>query len=384
MTGSFESQISARLQAELPKIKQVSEYIYANPEPGFKEFKSQKFLSEFLEQEGFDLHYYSDLPTAFKAIYGFKEGPVIAVNCEYDCLPGGHLCGHNLIAAIGVAVGLCLKEVISSIGYGKVVIMGTPAEEGGCGKQLLIDRGAYDGVDVCLMAHGGLKNHAYYYALASAKIEVEFTGNPAHAAVSPWEGVNALDAAVTTYNAVSVLRQQMLPTDRVHCIITNGGQVSNVIPEKSAMIYQLRSPDGERVDALVEKLRAIVNGAASATGCKASFNLITMYQDMKIVPTLCDFLEAELSKLGVRDLCRPPAGGSTDQGNVSKIIPSIHPKFQCPSTGNIHTKEFGEAAGKPESFSQAMVFAEGIARLGAKLLSDKQFMNLVKEDFNRK
>ena len=213
--------------------------IWENPELSFEEFKAHELLTDYLEKESFAVERsYTGIKTAFRATFGSGR-PNVCVICEYDALPDiGHACGHNLIAEAGVAAGLGIKAAMESCQggiKGWVTVLGTPAEEGGGGKILLIENGAFEDVDVAMMVHPAPLNFVSAPFLASCTYQITYTGKPAHAAAFPWEGVNALDAAVIAYNSISALRQQMKPDWRVHGVITGGRGRSNIIPDKAVM-----------------------------------------------------------------------------------------------------------------------------------------------------
>ena len=213
----------------------------------------------------------------------------MCVICEYDALPEiGHACGHNLIAEAGVAAGLGLKAALESSNApkGRLTVMGTPAEEGGGGKIKLIKNGAFKDVDIAMMVHPAPYSILKTQFIACLELKVTYTGKAAHAAAFPWEGVNALDAAVMAYNSISVLRQQMKPDHSVHGVITNGGAKPNIIPEKASMEYYIRAPTRNEVYAFAEKIRACFEAAASATGCQLDIEESSSFFDMQSNNTL--------------------------------------------------------------------------------------------------
>jgi amidohydrolase len=219
--------------------------------------------------------------TSFSTEYG-SGGRVVTFNAEYDALPGiGHACGHNLIATSSLAGFLGVAAALKASGVpGRVRLLGTPAEEGGCGKQVLIDAGAFKDVNACFMSHPGPKQMnfdptitgtAYGTSLASAKFTVAFTGKPAHAALAPYQGVNALDAMTLAYSAVSMLRQQTKEHDRIHFVIDQGGEASNVIPTRTSSTNQVRSATMKELRELRDRVKKCFEGSAIATGCTVEF-----------------------------------------------------------------------------------------------------------------
>lgn len=234
------------------------------------------------------------LSTSFEIEYKKGDGGrVLVFNAEYDALPGiGHACGHNLIATSSIAAYIATVEALEALdtssipGY-TVRLLGTPAEEGGGGKLKLIEAGAYKGVDACLMVHPVTQGNndesipSIHIAgpesfLANNKIRINYTGTTAHAAGAPWEGVNALDAVVSAYVNISLLRQQILPTQRVHGVIANGGERPNVIPGSASLHYYIRSPDTKSLNALTDRVFKCFEGAATATGCKVEFEWLVL------------------------------------------------------------------------------------------------------------
>ena len=273
MTSLLELKAVASVAIDTNKSKfgEISDELWRNPELGYQENLAHSILTSFLKQNGFAVERsFTGLKTAFKASFGTGR-PNVCVICEYDALPEmGHACGHNLIAEAGIAAGLAVKTALETndAPSGTITIMGTPAEEGGGGKQRLIDNGAFDDVDLAMMVHPAPTTAIMPKFLAVAFLQITYTGKAAHAAAFPWEGVNALDAAVMAYSSISVLRQQMKPDWRVHGIITNGGAKPNIIPEKTVMEYMVRAPDRIELKTLVSKVRTCFEAAAQATGCK--------------------------------------------------------------------------------------------------------------------
>ncbi|CAN7937998.1 unnamed protein product, partial [Ixodes hexagonus] len=251
------------------KLHELGRFLWENPETAFKEEKAHAYLTDFLENQGFRVQRNYCLQTAFRAEYG-GGGPVVALLCEYDALPGiGHACGHNLIAMSSVGAGIAVKAVLDSDSslQGKVVIMGTPAEEGGMGKELMLRKGAFDDVDLALMSHPEHRDGLRLMMTARSLIKAEFHGRSAHASLAPWEGLSALDAAVGAYVNISMLRQRMKPSWRVHGIMLKAGTQSNIIPDESELCYSVRAPTTGDMFVLKEQVEACFRAAATAAGC---------------------------------------------------------------------------------------------------------------------
>jgi amidohydrolase len=266
-----------------PKVSFSDQFqIHENPELGYEEFKAHDNIVSLIRSLGFSVteHAYG-VSTSFCAEYG-SGGRVVAFNAEYDALPGiGHACGHNLIATASIAAFLGLASAMKQDKVpGRVRLIGTPAEEGGGGKLKLIDAGAYDDVDACLMIHPlpgdkktGAGGQAYWTCLANHKFSVIYQGKSAHAAMAPWQGINALDAVVQAYNGISALRQQIKPYERIHGVISDGGKRPNVIPSSGRLEYYIRSATLKEADELKARALKCFEGAAIATGCTVEYEL---------------------------------------------------------------------------------------------------------------
>ena len=353
-----------------------------------EEHKAHEFLTDFLEKKGFTVERsYTGIQTAFRATFGSGR-PNVCVISEYDALPEiGHACGHNLIAEAGVAAGLALKAALECSGApeGRVTVMGTPAEEAAGGKNYLIANGAFKDIDLAMMVHPSPFTVVMPPTLAITELTVTFTGKAAHAAAFPWEGVNALDAAVMAYNAISVLRQQMKPTWRVHGIITNGGAKPNIIPEKSEVCYYIRAPTIAEVDTLKAKVVSCFEAAATATGCQIYIHPEKpeeTYFDLVSNPVLSRQYAENLKSLGVEFKLEGDLTGSTDMGNVSYTVPSIHPLYTIGSGEANHTREFAAVANTPEAHSQTLTAAKAMAYTCIDVLTTKGMLEEVRKSFD--
>ncbi|WVQ82138.1 hypothetical protein IAT38_004266 [Cryptococcus sp. DSM 104549] len=376
--------------------------IHDNPETGFKEVKAHKNLVAALKKLGFELSNPSSLPTAFVATYTHgKGGRTFGFNSEFDALPEvGHACGHNLIAVIGVAGAAGLMAAMKACDIaGTVKLIGTPAEEGGGGKVILLNEGVYDDLDACTMAHpgGGYGPTSFTGqvpingpgTLARAGFEIEFHGRGAHAGAAPWMGINALDAAVQGYTAVSMLRQQLEPSMRVHGIILGSEKwAQNIIPNYSKVSYSTRALSVKDCLTLRKKTIACFQSAAEATGC----TMETFVSDDEVY---ADLRNNEPMSLSYKAFMEETFGdniettgmstASTDFGNVTYKCPAFHPGFNIPSpegSGN-HTAGFTASAGTPEAHRLAMNVAKGLAIVGAKFLTDDEFAKEAKKDFEK-
>ena len=356
--AALKARASARVEAERADLAALSARIHAHPELCFEEARAAGWLCDYLESRGLTVERGAyGLPTAFVARAG-SGAPRVAVLCEYDALPGiGHGCGHNVIAAAGAGAGVALASVIAETG-GSVVVLGTPAEEGGGGKVLMGREGAFADIDAAMMIHPASLELISMNVLAISAVQVEYRGRAAHAAAAPHAGINALDGLVTAYQAIAQLRQHIRPTERVHGIITDGGQKPNIVPERAAGLFYVRAADERRLARLKERVHACFQAGALASGAELHVRADGEdYSDMWTNPALAAAYEANLAPLGRRVEHAPPEhiSGSTDMGNVSKLVPSIHPMVAiAPPHVALHTPEFATwAAG--ESGQQGVV-----------------------------
>jgi len=329
-----------------PALKDISRWMYEHPEVAFEEKETSARLVAFLEDNGFVVEYpVFGLETAFAARIG-TSGPEVVICCEMDALPEvGHACGHNIIAGAALGAGAALAQLVDDLGV-RVTVLGTPAEEMYGGKIDLIRAGAFSGAAAAMMIHPAVRDVVDPVFLGVAHIDVEFFGKESHAAFRPQIGVNALDAAVQTYVAISTLRQAMYPTDKVHGVITYGGGAPNVIPAYTAMSWYVRAATEERIEELYGKLIGCFEAAATATGCTYEVTIRGhRYSDLVSNPILSELYAANSAALG-RPMGLgvdedPSSAGSTDMGNVSHEVPSIHPMLDIKAAPAVnHQKEF--------------------------------------------
>jgi amidohydrolase len=373
--AALKDRMLARVDELADVLLEVSHEIHARPELGFEERFASGLLADVLERHGVDVTRSAyDLETAFDATVG-GEGPTVAVCLEYDALPGvGHACGHNIIAAAGLGAGLAAAALADEAG-GRVRILGTPAEEGGGGKVLMAERGALEGVDVAMMVHPADADLLAMDAIAATHLQVVYEGVAAHAAAFPHLGRNALDAAVLGYVNVAALRQHIESTDRVHGVFVDGGDKPNIVPERTVMDWMVRSARFATLEPLQRRVEACFDAGAAATGCTCTYRVSgPPYADMVDNPVLVGLYAANSDALG-RRLADPRAGGarvvgSTDMGNVSYLVPSIHPMVKVAPTGvSIHSHEFTgharSAAGDAAVLHGARAMAATVADLWA-------------------
>jgi amidohydrolase len=383
--------VKERLAGEVDRLGDVlvdaSHEIHAHPELGFEERFAHDLLTGILEAEGLDVERGAyGLDTAFVARAG-SEGPTIAVLCEYDALPGiGHACGHNIIGTAGLGAGLAAAALADQLG-GRVVIMGTPAEEGGGGTVLMADQGALDGVDAALMVHPAGGDLIRMDAIAIQQVWVEYHGQAAHAAAFPWKGTNALDAAVLGYMNVAALRQHIKPTERVHGIFTEAGDKPNIVPDHTAAQWYVRSPTLRSLEPLKARVFACLEAGASASGCTMSHEWKhPAYADMIDNGPMVDLYRANAQRTG-RTLIDPRSNGfavvgSTDMGNVSYLVPSIHPMIKvAPAHVSIHSPEFTKYAASGDGDLAVLDGAKAMAMTVADLWLQSGLLDAVRADF---
>lgn len=359
--SDLKKRATEAFEAAEADLISLSRWMYENPETAYQEFESSRRLSETLAQHGFDVTFPSHgIDTAFEATVG-TTGPRVVICAEYDALPGvGHACGHNIIATSSLGAGIGLAGLAEELGI-RITILGTPAEEGGGGKIDLLEAGAFEDAAASMLIHpthrvrGDLADPRL---LAAQGLTVEYTGKEAHAAAAPYAGVNALDAFVAAYNAVSALRQQFEEGDRVHGVIDEGGLAPNVIPAYTKSRWIVRALSKDRFEELREKIIACFQSAATATGCTVEITPEgEPYIDLISDPVLVELFVANSEALG-----RPmpthaevgvPVFASTDMGNVSHAVPSIHPSLAIDTDAVNHQAEFA-AATITESGNQAL------------------------------
>ena len=361
----MEAKAAARetIEDRRAALVDLSHRIHAHPELAFEEEKASAWCAGFLADAGFAIEKpFCGLDTAFRARKG--NGPLHVAFCaEYDALPGiGHACGHNVIATMSLGAALAAARVADEVGL-TVTVVGTPAEEHGGGKILLLERGGFADEHLAMMAHPAPIDAEEFPSLACANLEVSYTGKAAHAAAFPQLGVNALDALTVAQTALGLLRQHIDPTDRLHGIVTHGGDAPNVVPARTAARYLVRSQTLGRLERLVPRVRNCFEAGALATGAKLGFEASKPYADMRQDGTLGALYRRNASELGrsFPDLGRSSAfSGSTDMGNVSHALPSIHPLIGLDSLPAVpHQPEFADCA-RTEVADRA-VFDGGLA-----------------------
>jgi amidohydrolase len=382
----LKTQAQAEIARQRDSLFELSCLLHDNPETAMQEYQAQSWLTSTLMAHGFVTEKgFAGLPTAFRASYG-RSQPRLAFLAEYDALPGlGHACGHNLIATAAVAAAMGSKAAVDALG-GTVLVIGTPAEELEGGKIIMVSRGAFHDVEVAMMMHPSAHDSATIKALACIALEVEFFGKEAHAATHPGLGINALDAMILSFNAISALRQHIRPDARIHGVITDGGSAANIVPKHSAGRFLVRSDDLDYLQELREKVLRSFQGAATATGARLEYRWLEkgFYAPMRNNRMLANMYVDNMAILGhlVPFFNSEQSFGSTDMGNVSQVLPAIHTSAAIATPGvSEHTEEFARLAGGHKSFDVVMEAATALAFTAIDLLSQPAKLAEVKAEF---
>jgi amidohydrolase len=357
--------------------------IHRSPELGFQEVKASGWLTEYLERNGFKVEKgICQMATAFKGSYGSGK-PAIALLAEYDALPQlGHACGHNIIATAAVGAAVAARGAIDEAG-GSVVVIGTPAEELHGGKVIMAERGAFEDIDAAMIVHPSVVDMASIQALACIGLEVEFWGKAAHAAVYPHEGINALEAMIQAFNGINSLRQHIRERARIHGIITQGGEAPNVIPAYTAGSLLVRAEDDAYLDELKEKVLNCFKAASLATGARLEYKWAAHYAPLKTNFALAEVFTKNMEALGRNLWPTLDRGlGSSDVGNVSTLVPTIHPMVAiAPIEILAHSPEFAEAAASEDGNRGLLDGAKALAMTVVDLIAQPEIMARVKEEF---
>ncbi len=355
-------------------VWELALYLHENPELGGRERASVAKITSLLRSRGFSVEVgVAGMDTAFVASAPGSSGrPSLAYLAEYDALPGiGHACGHNLIAASSVAAALGASSALPSLG-GSVAVVGTPGEENIGGKVIMVREGVFSGFDAALMAHPGDRWSLDQRLLALTALEFTFRGRSSHAAAAPEEGRDALDAVVLFINGINALREHVKPDVRMHGIVAEGGRAPNVVPDRTVYRMYVRASTRERVDEVVSRVLDAARGAALMTGCEVEWREYELPLDeMRVSETLIRLFESNAALLGVKEFKAHEGLGSSDVGNVSRVIPTIQPTFKIVREGvPPHTEEFARAAASEEAREATLKVAKILAATGVDLLAD--------------
>ncbi len=387
MLDALKKEVCAAVDRLARELVDVSHEIHAHPELAFEEVHASRVLTETARGHGLDAHQnVYGLETAIEARVG-DSGPTVALLSEYDALPGiGHACGHNVIATTALGAALALAELGARL-PGRVRWLGTPAEERGGGKEIMARNGAFEGVDAALMIHPAGVNLATMPCLAIAELEVTYHGVASHASAMPERGVNALDALVLAYQAVAALRQHIRPTERLHGIITDGGQAPNIVPERAAGRFYVRAANATDLAALKKRVEGCFRAGAEATGARLELAWGDVdYLDLDTSWPLANRFQANAESLGRAffpyDKIPPGVQGSTDMGNVSQRVPSIHPMLACaPPNVSIHNAEFAKWAVSDLGDKAVVDGAKALAMTALDFLCDAELRSEVTRAF---
>jgi amidohydrolase len=385
--GEIKDSVVRNIDSSYKQLHELSRKLHDTPETAMEEHRAAAWLAEYLEQNGFSVERgICDLPTAFRGKYG-QGKPAIAFLAEYDALPKvGHACGHNLIATSSIAAGIACRKVVDELG-GSVTVFGTPGEELAGGKAIMAERGAFTDVDIAMITHPGGGNHIVVNALACQNLYVEFFGRAAHAAADPEAGINALSAMILSYNAIDALRQHIKDKARIHGIITDGGEAANIVPAHTAATFMVRVADDRDLDELKEKVINCFAGAAAATGAELKYRWDKVrYASMKNNLTMARLFQKNMLAVGRRI----PLGddvkssGSTDVGNVSQLLPAIHPTVSiAPDSVLAHTPQFAAAAATEDALRRMLDAAKAMAMTAVDLLAGPDVLAKVQAEFRK-
>jgi amidohydrolase len=386
--AALKRTLQAEIDGAKDEIAALARQIHDNPEIAFTEVKASKWLADYLDKQGFKVaRGVGGLETAFHGVVKRGAGPTIAFLCEYDALPKiGHACGHNLICTASLAAGVAFAR---SQGWsGTVAVFGTPAEEGGGGKITMLNNGVFEGIDATLMFHPSDETVVHRGGLGRIALKVEFRGRSAHAASRPEMGLNALDAMISFFVSVGLMRQQLRDEARVHGVITNGGVVPNVIPDYTEAAFSVRSLSKAYNEQLLERLMNCAKGAATATGTEVSFKVNPLAYEPKLQnAVLGELFHANLKTFDIGDIRYhkdPGAGGigSSDIGNLSQIVPTINPYLKIADVPT-HSPEFAQAAGTQLGVDRMIVAGKAMAMTAADLFLLPEKMRGVRDDFEK-
>jgi|LGOV01.1.fsa_nt_gb amidohydrolase len=364
----------------------INKFIYDNPELGNEEYLACEAHINLLEKYDFEIvEQFLGIETAFKATYDSKKpGPTIAVMAEYDALPGiGHVCGHNWIGTVASGVGIVLRKHLDEVG-GKVVVLGTPAEETNGAKVDMADQGVFDDIDIALMAHPSDATYVSIESLALEAIEFEFTGKAAHAAASPEKGINALDAVITTFNSINALREHVVSSTRIHGIITEGGVAANIVPEKAVAQFYVRATKKSYLKEVVEKVKNCARGAALSTGSELSIrNYEKSYDNFVSNHKLNGILEKNFELFGIVDILTDRSSmGSLDAGNVSHVCPTVHPLIAITKEQTTsHTRALADATLEPFALKQMRKTISALSQTGLDIINNPNVLKEIKTEF---
>lgn len=375
---SIKEEIRESVNKKFQEFTQVSDYIFKNPELAFEEKKAQKILVDFLKKEGFQVETgIANLDTSFEGKFTIgDQGPVVAFPAEYDALPGmGHACGHNIIGTSALGAATVLKRAMEKHKIpGTIKVIGTPAEERGSGKILMIEKGIFHGVDAALLLHPTEASIPDDISFASVSLEFVFHGKAAHAAAFPWDGINALSGVLSLFNSVNSLRLHLKDYTRVHGVIPEGGNVHNIIPERARAIFNIRALEIDYLNHVCEQVKKCAEAAAISTGTKVEISQLDhVIKEVKNNSELVEIIRNNFDYIGENYVERTLSQGigSTDMGNLTHEIPAIQAYIELKNSGATHSIEFAKASGGEEGRVALKKAIEVLALSGFDILSNK-------------
>jgi len=387
MTGRIDAakqRAAAAIDEVAPELVRISREIHAHPELAYEERRACAQLVAFARAQGFDVREAAyGMETAFRAEWG--RGPVtIAICSEYDALPEiGHACGHNLIATSGAGAAVALKAALDPA-EARIVLLGTPAEEGSGGKIVMIRNGCFDDIDVAMMAHPAPADIDDAPMFGVAHVDVEYRGKSVHASVFPEQGLNALDAIVTAYQSIAQLRQHIRRDARIHGIITHGGDAANIVPGYTRAAFYVRALKPWYLEQLKARVRACFEAGALATGCELT---IDWHEDQEYAPMKTNGPMVRAYRRNGEALgkiffeMKDMTTGSSDMGNVSQVVPSIHPNFSVGSPTFTHSPEFTAVAATDAAHAGMLQTANALAMTGIDVALEPGLLDAIKHDF---
>ena len=381
----FKSKVKKIIDNKKDELIEIEKYIYDNPETCFNEHKAVAKLIEYMEKNEFEIERnLAGLDTAFKAVYrSEKDGLNIGICAEYDALEMGHACGHNLMAGMSVGAVVAIKGVIDEIG-GTITLIGTPAEEGGGGKIIILEKGGFDELDAAMILHPASDTVVNDISYSTTTVEVNFYGIESHAATFPYEGISALNALIQVFNIVNGLRHELMERGKILGIITKGGDDPIMMPKHAQGKFAIRSFDAKFQRDLLNRFISICQDVAKITNTKFEYNTVGLtYESIKNNETIESLLEDNFKELGevVKPRERELGIGCTDMGNVTRKIPALQSYVKVQEGTRGHTKEFLEACGDERGEKALIIGAKAMAMTSIDLLCNGDNVKKMNDDF---
>jgi len=379
------------------EIENISDYIFKNPELGLKEEKSAEFLIKTLKEHGFKVEEnYCGFKTGFRGEFGDNNGPSIAFLPEYDALPGygpdknenGHACGHNWIAAASLGAAIVLSKLKDKF-IGKIVVIGTPAEETLGAKVDMVNGGAFKDIDVAFQMHLGAETNIGCKALAIDSLKFEFFGKAAHAAAFPEEGINALDSANLIFAGINCLRQHVTSDVRIHGVIRDGGAAPNITPDYASCEFMIRAATREYLDTVTEKVINCAKGAAIMTGCTMKYAPVdNPFDNLLNISALQDLMKNNLEKVGVKNIVNgiEKGAGSSDIGNVSKVVPTMYNEIEIETEPNcyVHNENFLKYVNSSKAYKLLEESIKATVYSSMEIYNNPKLLEDIKAEFKEK